>query len=141
MRDILFRGKTSEGDWVYGYPFVQAKGTEYEECYILGDLDVRLSIYDLWDCAEKVDSETIGQYTGIEDKNGKKIFEGDIVSVNGFDIPLFIELTDLEKEPEYASISWNCRMSGHPHYLHRLENKPSKYEVIGNIYDNPELLT
>jgi uncharacterized phage protein (TIGR01671 family) len=79
MRDILFRGKTKAGEWVEGYLFIQAKGTEYEQSFILGDLDHRDSIYDVWKCAEEVIPETVGQFTGKLDKNGRKIFEGDLV--------------------------------------------------------------
>lgn len=60
MRDILFRGKRLDtGDWVEGYLFVTAKGTEYEQTYILGELDYREDVYDIWKVAEEVDPDTI----------------------------------------------------------------------------------
>ena len=79
MREILFRGKTEDGKWVYGYLFVLGKGSEYEETYILGDIDHRDSIYDVWKNAKRVIPETVSQWTSMIDRNGKKIFEGDYV--------------------------------------------------------------
>ena len=144
MREYLFRGKNELDNWVYGNLIYAGDYC----CILQKEEDVHPMDYPFLDPeigwidgkATPVISETVGQYTGLTDKNGTKIFEGDIVSVYGNGIPLFIEMTNLEKESEYASISWNCRMTGCPSYLHRLENKSSKYEIIGNVYDNPELL-
>lgn len=121
MREILFRGKTErKGVWMYGYLFVQAEGTEYEDAFILGDLDYRESIYDIWQCAERIDPKTVGQFTGLMDKNGVKIFEGDILSSSWgykgevkFDEIMYAKLECLFNE--------DC-------------------EIIGNIHSNPELL-
>lgn len=132
MREIIFRGQRKDNkEWVYGYLLFDY---EQNEAFIAEHFEDK-SAY-----IKEVLPETVGQYTGLKDKNGKKIFEGDIVSVNGNDVLLFIEFTDLENEPEYMSLSFNCRIAGHHLYLHRLENKSTKYEVVGNIHSNPELL-
>ncbi len=133
MREILFRGKTKEsGEWVQGY-FVYAKSDfDSEECreadIIPHDTDrVYKGEYNVvFPCIPK----TIGQYTGLIDKNGKKIFEGDIVNIE------YPETTVKKCVIEYVGASFvgstladNWELDGY-----------YSLEVIGNIHDNPELL-
>ena len=123
MRDILFRGKRKDGKWIEGYLFVQAKGTEYEQTFILGDLDERESIYDVWQCAEEVIPETVGQFTGKLDKKGRKIFEGDVVwammdfGPGGFDSRI-------------VTIGWHDEFGYQWEYFDM-----STIEIIGRTYD------
>ena len=113
MREILFRGKAIDDNWYYGVPLV------FTEDYVC------ITAPHTYNKA--VIPETIGQYTGLTDKNGKKIFEGDIVA---FD------------ENKYV-IEWKVDRVGFG-YGHRadrmLEIDGKHCEVIGNIHDNPELL-
>lgn len=132
MRDILFRGQRFDnGEWVYGSLLVATNNgqTAYMiyggDFYIIGD-QVKSGSHAL------VVPETVGQYTGLTDKNGRKIFEGDTLVINeAWHYPVCVKFTEF---------SWECHSPTHKLYRHRLEVNPEKYEVIGNIYDNPELL-
>lgn len=124
MREILFRGKTRHGKWVYGWFCGKTlnhmmDGTE--ECSQIIHSD---TLY--W---HVVEPETVGQFTGLTDKNGTKIFEGDVIRVGG----------------DVYFCYWddgNCEFG--------IRNKKESMgiafvicpclEVIGNIHDKPELL-
>ena len=119
MREILFRGKCIDGDkMVYGdllqyrvYPVIFDKDKEQHE----------------------VDASTVGQYTGIKDKKGNKIFEGDIVTDYGF----FFESGVVSQVDNKWTPTWEEEGE------ERLSNDKDWWahcEVIGNRFDNPELL-
>lgn len=124
MREILFRGKSiSSNDWIYGSLVVSNSG-------LLQDSRE----YMIWTAnLEKyhVLSESIGQFTGLIDKNGKKIFEGDIIH-HGDDSELCF-VTYIE------SGFYSVPTSKEKHTL-SLEMWLSACVVIGNIFDNPELV-
>lgn len=128
MRDILFRGKTEDGRWVYGYLFVLGKDSEYEDVYILGDIDHRDSIYDAWKNAKRVIPEAVEQWTGRFDKNGNRIFEGDIVKAR-------MDYGPGGWHERVVSIGWHNERGYQWEYF-----AMGTVEVIGNIHDNPEIL-
>ena len=141
MREILFRGKTDNGEWVEGFygqfhnrPTLNEPNkhqifvlfTEEEEKQNKGHF--LSAIGGLW---HTVIPETVGQYTGLTDKNGKKIFEGDVVRV------YFVD-GDEVGEIVYANSAF--RFKCEDGVLGYCIDDTLECEVIGNIHDNPELL-
>lgn len=141
MRKILFRCKLKDnGEWIYWDMLgritthtgklskVTIKRGAHEAYY-----------YHAYQIMEKIDRSTIGQYTGLKDKNGKRIFEGDIVGTDIKRPYLIVEFRD-------GCFMFNCNDGGKDYYdimLPIFEEPQTKYEfgeVIGNIHDNPELL-
>ena len=150
-REILFRGsptdKNCEWKWIDGSLIVELNGT----CTIAHPLKVSLSGFRY----VEVIPETVGQFTGLTDKNGTKIFEGDIVSANGwksnikydfssarkFVSPLIRDSYERVENRTKYEVFWNEYFSQFD--FSSIENSsinPSiterELEVIGNIYDN-----
>ena len=136
MREILFRGKRSDtGEWIYG-DLRQDK--DLETAYI-GGWDYFTADYALQrePFEYPVSPETVGQFTGLTDKNGNRIFEGDIIEAH-FD-ELFPDLATT-LIVVWSDYGWFGRdMEGN---VDSLECKwvSDFFEIIGNIHDNPELL-
>ena len=132
MREILFRGKrVDNGEWVEGYLGVEVGGEPVIEYCDFDDY--------IGDCVEElfIIPETVGQYTGLTDKNGRRIFEGDILS--GHLDELFPN-----EESRYPVVwhdyGWHIKC-GNESFDTLEQSWVNKYlEVIGNIHDNPELL-
>ena len=135
MREILFRGKRKDnGEWVYGnLIYKQASVGNSVIALIIGsaEWDNNTGFYHLCN-SHKVIPETIGQYTGLTDKNGKKIFEGDVVKgkdnlVNDLEVYGYID----HKNGSFVIVG---DFVTHYRWL------DYDVEVIGNIHDNPELV-
>ena len=128
MREILFRGKRiSDGEWVEGYLGVEVGGAPVIE-YCGTDEDVGDYVEEQF-----VNPESIGEFTGLTDKNGVKIFEGDIIC--GKAGPPF------EIRWRKSMCYFSIYAKDVPYPLAPVEKGIVRnYEVIGNIYDNPELL-
>lgn len=137
MMEILFRGKAinrdygyhrtnyKNGDWVYGLVT-----RLYDERF--ENLPAEMTNVNGIEGIE-VDYKTIGQYTGLTDKNGKKIFEGDIVQSIKTK-----ENAVVQWFPEHSAFMIWCKSSNEVGFLY--ECIKSNIEVIGNVHDNPELL-
>lgn len=139
MREILFRGKAinrnegchrteyQNGEWVYG---LVTKLYDEQFKNLPAEMTNTNGISGI-----EIDYKTIGQYTNMLDKNGKKIFEGDIIDFSdrsdgdGYGVVKY-DANETEFGIEYDNIYESL---GKYYY-------PKDIEVIGNIYDNPELL-
>ena len=154
MREILFKPKRNDnGEWVEGYIFDD--GNVNPEHYFVGTLCIsryKGKADDEWnidgECIYEVQPDTICQYTGLTDKNGHKICENDIVKKHFYtDYDAYAnseEYTGVAKFTEYA---WVIEVKNNNHvctipiiesiaYSKDIEH----FEVIGNIFDNAELL-
>lgn len=131
MREILFRGKRKDnGEWAEGHLHVTHKGT-YEIGYYSAATNIERLIYI-------VDPNTVGQFTGLLDKNGKRIFEGDILGSHYDD--LYPDDVTVEMV-EWFRNGWHIRQAGdYDPYLLEEEGTLPYSEIIGNIHDNPEMM-
>lgn len=139
MREILFRAKNINEQWRYGY--LERQDLLYDENY---------------DCSSSIQIETVGQYTGLTDKIGTKIFEGDIVKLTRTN--MYAQSTSFHNQDLVSlhRIYWNDEkccfyqehfdiekkrvISGGSLNFNDERARQNIIEVIGNIYDNPELL-
>lgn len=130
-RKILFRGKRVDNNkWVYG-DLIQDFSYEKHNYYI-GNNDCN-EVGDVFYQGNEVTPETIGQYTGLNDKNGKKIFDGDIVQWSNIKMEIFWG--------EHIGIGYGfCwRPYGEEQSYHEsMTGFIDEYEVIGNIFDEKE---
>ena len=134
MREILFRGKRLDGcGWIYG-SLLQNEDmsvivVEFEEAAYCGG--IADCPYTHGVIGFEVDPETVGQYTGLKDKNGEKIYEGDIVKT-------LVNFGPAGNEERILPVEITPFGINAQHWVFKEEG--CLPEVIGNIYDNPELL-
>ena len=130
MREIKFRAKRLDnGKWVFGVPITNSYGDRVFFIPLLLTDKIAYPFERLVDWVVEVMPETIGQYTGLKDKNGVEIHEGDLVQVEG--MFSYEPFKVWFRNGMYHVGNWN--MQG-------FMNAFDFYEVIGNIYETPELL-
>ena len=118
MREILFRGKRKDnGEWDFG------------------DLEHNGKNVPKWVNGNEIVPESVGQFTGLTDKKGKKIFEGDIVKAT-----TGIEGYKSTYHSTIQEVKYNAEMCGIAVFLPFDNSDMVEIEVIGNLYDNPTLL-
>jgi len=125
-REIKFRGKMKSKQWIYGYLY-----KDNDRTYILTEKDVYYVI-----------PETVGQFTGLFDKNGKEIYEGDIILSNHGKTKFVIiggvrgYCYDACPTDEYPNMVSGGRGASAYHII----TDHGECEIISNIFDNPELI-
>ena len=141
MHEILFRGKRiANGKWVSGYyvvrkrPYFKDKGADFEHIIcdnlVIDDFNDKQFV-DTIPITYSVDPETVGQYTGLTDTNGNKIFEGDIVW-DSYD-------------EDYGKVEWDNDVAK---FIITFSTFTVDFdsvcgeelEIVGNVYDNPEMM-
>lgn len=118
MREILFRGKFGN-EWKYGFLSIEPKGLVIKEPY-------KNESSNVW----HIDADTVGQYTGLTDKNGTKIFEGDIVKYGD---TVHNVVFEQRNGTAYFGLVYSTLETLSFGYYQDLK----QIEVIGNIFDNP----
>ena len=145
IREVIFRGKrTDNGKWECGDLL---SPNEFNAIPHIVYIDYLNEYGDIGEISTPVIPETVGQYTGLTDKNGKRIFEGDIVkctdTINDFEFNAVVEFGNPNGE-----YNWGYQLkfiSGEESNFDILcwvdmEETGAYIEIIGNIHDNPELL-
>ena len=150
MREILFRGQTRrygekvymngekvKSNWVYGGIFPQNKGGDFAIIYQQEPTIKKYTVY----------ADTVGQYTGLKDKNGNKIFEGDIIrctlkseEIDMLAVVKYGKYIDADSLDDSAYLGWYLDIKNKCVSILSGENDGLEFEIIGNIHDNPELL-
>ena len=143
MREILFRGKRLDnGEWVEGWYQPETTIKHWNGIQETVGVTIAYKVEDGFLEDTLVDPPTVGQYTGLNDKHGKRIFEGDIVAQNWYDY-------DEPRDDSFGKVvfcEYDCSFSVMDVNkdgfmpLGRCGSYHWEVEVIGNVHDNPELL-
>lgn len=136
-RKILFKAKRKDnGEWVEGYVVLYPSG-KAEIHKISKELpDILLKL--------EVEPETLCQYTGLTDKNGRKIWENDIVTItlecNDYLIPSETGIVEYSYGQYELKVKAPDGQNAYSDLINKLSEAPFEIEKLGNIFDNPELL-
>lgn len=144
MREIKFRGKrVDNGEWAYGYLLEKWAGNNKPQRFAI---DPCISFYeDGWtswpDDVVDVIPESVGQFTGLYGENGKEIFEGDIVKIEGNYKPgIYTVIWDSYRVAWWLKNIKKREREYDDDYCQLLNNTWQDREVIGNTYENPYFL-
>ena len=128
MRDIKFRGlKLDDGKWMFGSLFIREQNAYGKPGFL---------ICHFGGYCELVNPKTIGQYTGLKDKNGVEIYEGDIVVHKGRIKRKCVVVWDGDRWVTEFDLGGDWKKEVKKYSM----RKTHQYEIVGNIYQNPELL-
>ncbi|EAF4629784.1 hypothetical protein H9178_001407 [Listeria monocytogenes] len=132
MREIEFRGKRIDnGEWVYGNLM------QFEDSATFIFVDERKGASTLTyahfiiNNMHAIDEKTVGQYTVLKDKNGKKIFEGDIVDISVYDR---LDWSSIKGKVVFLNGAWLVEDVGH--FAITLQSETNEIEIIGNVHEN-----
>jgi len=127
MREILFRGRCeASGEWL--------EGDLVNNAYDGSGMTMRMGIQKPGYYPRKVITETVGQFTGLKDKDDKRIFEGDVlVTLWGDECNGVVEYSGTYGMYEYVCKSRNFKYDF-------VSTQSDEYKIIGNIHENPELI-
>ncbi|EKZ4226618.1 hypothetical protein QSN54_003006 [Listeria monocytogenes] len=132
MRTIEFKAQNVNGAWVCGNLSILKKK--------IGNVDAGSYISNSAGApfAYKVRPETVSQFTGLTDENGKKIFEGDIVEIIEIDAFGNLDWNRLKGKVMFSEGAW--LVTDNRSFAIPLRSEINEIKVIGNIYENPELM-
>ena len=147
MREIIFRGKRLDnGDWVEGFYLSHLNTCHYIIPFRTGGFEAIDNSFYVHKWFE-VDPSTIGQYTGLKDKNGKRIFDGDILHIakiadalGGYYRPPLDYHVNVVVKWDLCAWMWETLCEDKRYITFPDAWCHYECEVIGNIHDNPELL-
>ena len=135
MREIIFRGKrvkpvTLVSRWIFGNYVFKADNS------LPGLSKHFIAVHDGFGVSQwiEVEPDTVGQYTGLKDKNGQRIFEGDIV--DHYYQKGFFNRGVVMWDSQNARFAHELRSMSPAFFMHN----PEAWEIIGNIHDNPEFM-